>query len=163
MWEFHFSSLNTRRDEQPYTTLRPSVLFYLVGQITSENRIKRKRMRNGFRASCLLLFCLGKVRISYLIQGKEERWKVSSCQIEIVWVFSLPKVVSFWKADFSLVLTGCKRTGNPCLAPWTLNPICASGSNPQQNKEWNEWMKAMTMPPVGRSRNRCWRSWFMGS
>ena len=46
--------------------------------------------RNGFRASCsircLLLFCLGKVRISYLIQGKEERWKVLLCQIEIVWV-----------------------------------------------------------------------------
>ena len=28
--------------------------------------------------------------ISYLIQGKEERWKVLLCQIEIVWVFSLP-------------------------------------------------------------------------
>jgi len=38
----------------------------------------------------LLLFCLGKVRISYLIQGKEERWKVLLCKIEIVWVFSLP-------------------------------------------------------------------------
>ena len=42
------------------------------------------RKRNGFRASCLLLFCLGKPI------GKEERWKVSKCQIEIVWVFSLP-------------------------------------------------------------------------
>ena len=30
------------------------------------------------------------MRISYLIQGKEERWKVLLCQIEIVWVFSLP-------------------------------------------------------------------------
>ena len=42
------------------------------------------RKRNGFRASCLLLFCLGKPI------GKEERWKVLLCQIEIVWVFSLP-------------------------------------------------------------------------
>jgi hypothetical protein len=38
------------------------------------------RKRNGFRASCLLLFCLGKPI------GKEERWKVSKCQIEMFWL-----------------------------------------------------------------------------
>ena len=57
-----------------------SVVISFLVEITPEYRIKIKQetdalTRNGFRASCsihsLLLFCLGKVRISSF-KGKEE-------------------------------------------------------------------------------------------
>ena len=61
-------------------------------------------MHSGFRANCskkfLLLFWLGKVSIFYMIQVKEERWKVLG-QIKIVWVFSgkSMKVLTIWQKD----------------------------------------------------------------
>jgi hypothetical protein len=88
----------------------------------------------------LLLFCLGKVRISYLIQGKEERWKVLLCQIEIVWVFSgsipvLMVLAGQWAWD-------CKSSFvRWAWALWTVNPNGVSGSIPLMNESETERKK----------------------
>ena len=76
------------------------------------------RKRNGFRASCLLLFCLGKPI------GKEERWKVSKCQIEMFWLVE-------------------QRTENP-LSPGRLD----LKSN---RSEWFESTSERTMNECGKS------------
>ena len=70
------------------------------------------RKRNGFRASCLLLFCLGKPI------GKEERWKVSKCQIEMFWLAAGMGLKILFRRAF-----------------WTRNPNGESGSNPPQNEQ----------------------------